>query len=249
MTIRALLLPAAMLCTAAAFAPAAASDMLPPLPDLDAPLIARHDIGSGWYLRGDVGGGASRIGRSRLSPNPGFAPFRDDKLGSAVTIGAGAGYRFNSWLRADVTVDRRFESRFSATNASFAAPGSALRHTAKVSVVTALANVYLDLGTWAGFTPYVGAGVGVAGKTISNYRIDGPGAPAGEVPARTRVDLAWALMGGVSMEVGHGASLDLGYRYLSLGRVETRAAPAAGATRIDKLDSHEFRAGLRWSMP
>ncbi|MCG6121656.1 MAG: outer membrane beta-barrel protein [Microvirga sp.] len=247
MTIRALSFFAAIVGVAAAALPAQASDLLPPLPDLDTPLIARDDVGSGWYLRGDVGGANSQIGRTTLSPNPGFSPFRGAKLGSAVSLGLGAGYRFNPWLRADLTVDRRFESRFSARNATLAAPGVALHHGAKISATVALANVYLDLGTWAGLTPYIGAGVGVAGKTISNYTIDGPGAPANRVPGRSRTDVAWGLMGGVAVDVGRGASLDLGYRYLALGRLETRATPATGATRIRNVESHEFRAGLRWS--
>lgn len=247
MTIRAFAAIAALLGVAAISQPAAASDLLPPLPDLDTPLIARDDIGSGWYLRGDVGGSATQIGRATLSPNPGFTAFRDDKLGSAVTLGLGAGYRFNSWLRADVTVDRRFESRFSARNAAIANPGAALHHGAKFSAVVALANVYLDLGTWGGFTPYVGAGVGVAGKTVSSYAIDGAGAPAVAPAGRTRTDFVWSLAGGVAMDVGYGASLDLGYRYLALGRADTRAAPAAGATAIRDIQSHEFRAGLRWT--
>ncbi|TVR06054.1 MAG: porin family protein [Salinarimonadaceae bacterium] len=247
MTLRAPSLFAALFGVAAAASPALAADLLPPLPDLDTPLITRDDIGAGWYLRGDVGGARSRIGRTTLSPNPGFSAFQGDKLGSAVTIGIGAGYRFNSWLRADVTVDHRFESRFTARNAALAAPGVAVHHGAKISATVALANLYFDLGTWSGLTPYVGAGVGVAGKTVSRYTIQGAGAPASNVAGRNRSDFVWALMGGVAIQVGYGASLDLGYRYLALGGAETRAAPATGATRIRNLESHEFRAGLRWS--
>jgi len=32
----------------------------------------------------------------------------------------------------------------------------------KIDAVSALANVYLDLGTWAGFTPYIGGGGGMS---------------------------------------------------------------------------------------
>lgn len=239
---------AAALACAAAFAPAAgASDLLPPLPDLDAPLIERADIGQGWYLRGDVGYAGSRVGRASTAPNPGFGPFSGEKIGSAVTLGLGAGYRFASWLRADVTVDHRFEGRFSARNATLAAPGATLSHTADFSATTALANVYLDLGTWSGFTPYVGAGLGVAGKTMADYVIEGAGGASTAVPGRSRTDFAWALMGGVAIDVGYDASLDLGYRYLSLGKAETRATPATGATQLRDVDSHEIRAGLRWA--
>jgi len=44
---------------------------LPPLPDLDQPLISDRPLGAGWYLRGDVGIGSTGLGSAVSNDAPG----------------------------------------------------------------------------------------------------------------------------------------------------------------------------------
>jgi opacity protein-like surface antigen len=244
------LLAAAAALTLAATPPLHAADLLPPLPSMHEPIVEKQQIGEGWYLRGDVGYGATRLGRATPSPDRGA--FTNAKLREGGTLGAGAGYRFNEHLRFDLTIDHRFSARFTAADALL--PGFAELHDrANFSATTGLVNAYVDLGNWNGITPYIGGGIGMSNKRMSDYVVD-VCAPTCDVaraefrrlPDRSRNDLAWALMAGVGVDVGGGATLDLGYRYLNLGKAQSGVDPLVGGTRLSRIESHEIRAGLRW---
>ena len=56
----------------------------------------------------------------------------------------------------------------------------------------------------------------------------------------------WAGMAGVGWAVAPNLTLDFGYRYLSLGNLET-ASSAAGSMTFKNVAGHEVRVGLRWS--
>ncbi|WP_181407981.1 outer membrane protein [Pararhizobium mangrovi] len=127
--IKALLLAAAG-CAALA-APAAAADLDSVL--LEAPELPETrpvEVGTGWYLRGDVG--------YSLDTNN-----VDSDWGGT----AGFGYHFNDYLRSDLTVEYNQGSSSDAIDQDFNSWGFLL-------------NGYVDLGTYMGVTPYVGGGVG-----------------------------------------------------------------------------------------
>ena len=86
-------------------------------------------------------------------------------------------------------------------------------------------NGYVDLGTWSGITPYVGAGVGFAynklfGFTDTGYAYsDGVQSPTGGYSDDGgKWNFAWGLMAGLSFDVTQNLKLDLGYRYLDYGK-------------------------------
>lgn len=215
---------------------------LPPLPDLDRPLIDERPLGAGWYLRGDVGIGSTGLGSAVSKDAPGTREHTNRRMGTSMSLGAGAGYQFNSWLRADVTIDHRFDARYRGQTR---VGGADWHHQGQMSATTMLANAYLDLGTWHAFTPYIGAGVGFSAKRLNQYEITSGGTTA-TLKNRNRNDFAWALMAGVAIDTGANTSLDLGYRYLNLRHVNTGITAGVGGVSLRSLESHEFRAGLRW---
>ncbi|WP_052341280.1 outer membrane protein [Salinarimonas rosea] len=240
----------------AVLAPAHAADIadagmgdLPPLPEI-APAPAAP-VGSGWYLRGDILHATIRD-PDVTAGTGGVAAFPGATVDGGVGFGLGAGYKLNSWLRFDVTADHRDgldAEIFSGT------PVAGARGTSSFSSTTLLANAYLDLGTWHGFTPYVGAGVGYAWNTLDGLAVSGCPAPctAGGVPLaglerahETTGSFAYALTAGVSVDAGRSLSVDLNYRYVRLGEAATGVV---AGTRIeaDALSAHEARIGLRWS--
>lgn len=222
-------------------AQATAADLLPPLPEIHHPAPAEA-IGGGWYLRGDIGYAHHPRPRARAVTPAGTFASTGEKLSDAVVLGAGVGYRVNSWLRADLTVDHRFAASATLFDDPRVLPGFAL--TGRFASTTALANAYLDLGTWSGITPYVGAGLGYSWNNVSGLRVGGVDAAARD---RTVGSLAWALMAGVAVDAGHGFAIDLGYRYLDLGRARTAGTPD-GYGEVRRLSAHEARVGLRWSL-
>jgi opacity protein-like surface antigen len=181
--------------TAAAW-PSAAADLLGSAPPLTMPASqgpTTFEVGSNWYLRGDLGlsfDQAPALSLSSLStPPPGLvgAPF-PAPAGSGwsttnFTGGIGAGYRFNDYLRFDATWDYLIGpggSRETAVVCPYSLVGETSKtppyaglgylyntsNTCNASTNiqqrdnTLLANGYVDLGTYGGFTPYVGGGLG-----------------------------------------------------------------------------------------
>ena len=216
---------------------------LPPLPDLDRPLIDERPLGAGWYLRGDVGIGSTGLGSAVSKDAPGTREHTNRRMGTGMSLGAGAGYQFNSWLRADVTIDHRFDARYRGQTR---VGGDDWHHQGRMSATTMLANAYLDLGTWHAFTPYIGAGVGFSAKRLNQYEITADDGTTFQLKNRNRNDFAWALMAGVAVDTGANTSLDLGYRYLNLRHANTGITTGIGGVSLRSLESHEFRAGLRW---
>jgi len=188
---------------------------------------------SGWYLRGDIGWRADTSIGDAYSAFPVPSGLSIDNI---VTGGGGGGYKWN-WFRADVTVDFSGRARFATT----AAPNGA--YDAKVSTLVALANVYLDLGTWSGVTPYVGVGAGVANYWIYDYMPPGPNNPDGQ----SKADFAWAFMAGVAWCFAPRWSVDLNYRRLELGET-TFNAHLANALTLKDMTANEFRIGLRYNL-
>ncbi|MCK0208160.1 acyloxyacyl hydrolase [Starkeya koreensis] len=190
-----------------------ASDLLARAPKIDEP--------SGWYLRGDIGYVVNQTPDiSQLD----FLPAASGgALADAWLIGAGIGLRLNDLVRVDVTADYR-------TRADYTSPGL----TADFNATTLLANVYVDLGTWHGFTPYVGAGAGASYVSVTDIEVLGT-----DIGRSDGWSVAWALMAGVAVAVNANWQIDVGYRYLQLSD--------AGAKQADfEQSAHEARLGVRY---
>jgi opacity protein-like surface antigen len=239
---------------AACASPALAADMLFPPPMMESGRPGVVEIGTGWYIRGDVGYvdyEKPKDGRQSIINEA----FDTTKLDDTWSAGGGFGYKFG-FLRADVTVDHRFGADFEGTSSLTGYVDDSQRDWGKLNSTTGLVNAYLDLGTWSGVTPYVGAGVGVASNHLNDYKIrvtcltDDCG-PIGDQPVvgmktRGTYDLAWALMGGVAVDLGGGLQVDAGYRYVNLGETRVRFAGSDTEIRSKDIEAHEVRLGLRY---
>lgn len=213
---------------------AVAADMPSALPP---PTLAPvYTASPGWYLRGDLGYYWGTMGAAQAAP--GFPSPANNDPGNGFVGGVGAGFK-SGWVRADVTVDYTSDMKYSGT---VAAPGDV---TAKIDAVTALFNGYLDLGTWYGVTPYVGAGAGMANLRAHDYATTAT-APSGSGLSHSDWKFAWAVMGGLGYSLAPNLTLDASYRYVNFGDV-TAASDAAGAMTLKNLAAHEVRVGVRWS--
>jgi opacity protein-like surface antigen len=187
---------AALAGIAMASTPSLAADLFgpaPPItyPDQDSP---QAEVGSNWYIRGDIGAGLDTVPTMTFSgisiPPQGTAsvPISGDSGVSQFTrnflADVGIGYRFNNYFRADATYEYRNGPGGSNTTeviCPYGAYGMTSQTTPPIllgylynptntcdGVLTVkqhsnmgLANGYWDIGTWWGFTPYLGAGAGV----------------------------------------------------------------------------------------
>ena len=205
---------------------------LPP-PEVVKP-IRPVELLSGWYLRGDVGYRTNSVGSADAA-----VPVIDASYDKAVGMfGAGFGYKRN-FLRWDITADFGLPMQYRA-NTALGTP----YYSGKISTITLLANGYFDLGSWWGFTPYVGAGIGASYNRTADWII----LPNSDTlsASNARWSLAWAYTAGMSYQFSRNMLLDLNYRYLNLG--DTQAGPdgSGNITDIKNLTAQEFRIGLRY---
>lgn len=174
---------------------ARAADLDPGYADVPPPIPQQVvSFGSGWYIRGDLGGGR---GLSTVAGDPplGAAPALKIATDSNVsyTGSLGGGYALNNWFRFDTMFDYHKPVQdahagkgFTCAYAVYGTPIGASTFTgrgfdqehcpsnlqAKVNSYDLMANGYIDLGNWNGLTPYVGAGIGLSFgsyKTGVNY--------------------------------------------------------------------------------
>jgi opacity protein-like surface antigen len=247
--------------------PAFAADMAPlappPIFGSGAAPAAVAELGTGWYLRGDIGYGEFRNVKDTPYGVP-VPPLDREKIERTWSAGAGIGYQLTSWLRLDGTVDYRNDSNFSATSSRTNYIEGFSTDRAKFESTTFLANGYIDLGNWSGITPYIGAGVGAAQTRLRDYNGQvtcltttcgdtsgatyaiGPQPTLSPLPSKTTYTLAWALMAGAAVDIASGVKLDLGYRYVNLGEARTRFDQFGVGTKLKAIDSHEVRLGVRY---
>lgn len=233
--------------------------------------------GSNWYLRGDLGiAGVSPKALNGVVLSPDFP--------NNWTIGLGGGYQFNNWFRADVTVD--YESLYNRNQMAVELtrkcrtglvadpldPLVVYPTTAdctplirnRTESMTALLNAYVDLGHWYGFTPYVGAGVGLnvlyqqagmtwymnngvpyAGVTYSDPRNGATYMENWDSKFQgTFLRFAYAFMGGVAWDFDENWKVDVGYRYANLGKINGVDVYNLPVSR--DLTSHQVRIGFRY---
>jgi opacity protein-like surface antigen len=201
------------------------------------PLLV-DEFGSGWYLRGDIG---YRLNQMDDVVNRDPPPrVHGDDLGNSWMVGAGVGFKLD-WFRADLTLDYGTKAKFFGD--------SAVRNndfTAKIDSVTGLVNLYGDLGTWSGFTPYIGAGIGFAHLQAANF--DVRSAHALDVDSTGKWNFAWAYMAGVSYRFMGNYSIDLGYRHINMGNVRTGIDEFGNQLAFKKMSADEIRLGFRYTI-
>jgi opacity protein-like surface antigen len=236
---------------------ARAADMPQLLPPVHMPI---EESFAGWYLRGDIGMSNQRVGSlfNVLYDTAQSVTTVHKEFDSAPLFGIGIGYQYNKWLRFDVTGEYRGKANFHGLDIVQSGTTTTNEYRASKSEWLALANVYVDLGTWYSFTPFVGAGVGASYNTISSFldvctTCAGGGVATGATESKW--NFAWALHAGVSYRVTPGMSIEFAYRYVSLGDALSGDLITFQGTNavtnpmeFRNITSHDFKFGVRWML-
>ncbi|MGB3501805.1 MAG: opacity family porin [Mesorhizobium sp.] len=136
-----------------------------------------------------------------------------------------------------------------------------------------LVNGYVDLATVAGFTPYIGAGVGLT-YTRTSFRMSGncsnyntvepdPSVPGGTIETdfacdapgtstathdKAEYNLTYALMAGFAYKLTDNVSLDVGYQYRATPGLRQFALTDTGVVSRRGIGSHQATVGLRYDL-
>lgn len=229
--------------------------------------------GRAWYLKGTIG---------MKNPEPGsiwtdgtgngdgydsgiFTVHHKD-IKSSSFYGFGIGVEHSRWLRFDITGEYRGKQLFVAQDSynngggcGVGVPGQNCgtnEYMADLESWLGLANVYIDITTWRGITPYVGAGIGIASIDVQGFK--DVNVPAGSVfygnADNSTTNFAWALYAGLSYDVTAQFTLDLAYRYTDLGDATTGVATAYDGSssyrglEIRDITSHDLMLSARYRL-
>ncbi|KAB2666556.1 porin family protein [Brucella tritici] len=238
-------------------APSVAADMVEPVPEV---VVAPPPVASGWYLRGDVGYSWSKFKEAEFAtidncatcggdPTFGSNTLYGDLKGSFL-IGGGVGYQVTDYFRTDFTVDYMTRAKFDGYTFGSACNGDmdcASDDRGRLSALSLLANAYVDLGNFGGFTPYVGAGIGgtrVKWGDLRDYSKDPNTVQEGAADWR----FTYALMAGTSIDLTQSLKLDAGYRFRHINGGKMFEGNQWIGDAYDKgMNVHDVRVGLRYS--
>jgi opacity protein-like surface antigen len=195
-----------------------------------------EELGSGWYLRGDIGYRQADLGGTSTTSGIGN-PSRGE-LDDAFSMGGGVGLK-HGWFRADITADYMTKADYRGSLAT------ADDVRTSIEGVVVLGNAYFDLGTWYGFTPYVGVGVGASNLWTKGFVSPGL-LPNTDMSTGVQWGMAWAVMAGASYQISSRMLIDGGYRYLNMGEASTGVDMLGNQLHFKDLTAHELRVGLRY---
>ena len=173
-------------------------------------------------------------------------------VGAAFVLGTGVGTRFTRVLRGDLTLGYR-GYKLDSTD------GAGSNFKANLKSLALMVNAYYEndspSGSWkpasGSWKPYIGAGFGVAQNKFGDFSATNSAGVTFTGPGGTKIGPAWALMAGFGAPISKAYTLDFGYRYIDLGKIEF--APGIidpAGTSYDglagKLRAHEFFVGVRF---
>lgn len=121
-----------------------------------------------------------------------------------------------------------------------------------ITSYTMMFNGYKDLGNYNGFTPYVGAGVGFAYNVMNEVYFTANPALTNQILGDEDLSFAWSVMAGFGYQISDRAIIDIGYRYIDMGKADSQSVDTAlnfnPPVRFDDLDAHEIKIGLRYHL-
>ena len=270
---------------------ALAADIIEPRV-IEAPVIEQVKPFGGWYIRGDVGYSfndardkGSYVGEFQDGAAfPGnqapilLEPLPADRLGTEVDdttfVGVGVGTHMGQYLRGDITADFHFNGSNSvdfvgdAGANPFCGEGACdYAFEGDFDAITVLANAYVDLGTYAGITPYVGAGIGFAHVSYDevtgtncgdSFSLNATGVACGpdgsgaeliesEAEGASSLRLAWSLAAGASYDFNDQFAIDGGYRFVRIADGDM-AMNSGSMVKDGGIDMHQVRIGARYKL-
>ncbi len=250
-----------------------AADIIPPVEEYP-PEVVSHGSAHGWYIRGDIGyADIDHEGVTYLQGALYTGGFEQHELDSTWYLQGGIGYQVTDYFRVDATLAYYGSSDFdgdsapagSVCNGGFVGTTCDYNDDGELDSMTLLmANAYVDLVTFAGFTPYVGAGIGGAHVEYGTLFNDQTCTPADPTCSGTDFNhfgesewrFAWAIHAGASYDINCRWKADAGYTYTRVeggemfgpGFAIGGTTPLGGNVKDHGLEIHAASIGLRYHL-
>lgn len=178
-----------------------------------------------------------------------FQSYDDSKRVWGTSFAAGVSYGLEGGaIRTELEWQRNTAARMNNTIASYDGVGDAETEKTKIKTHAYMLNAYYDFDTCTKFTPYVGAGIGLAKTKIARHgEYDGPFMRGGEGTVK-HTGIAWQIGAGIAYALNDNVSVDVGYRYIDYGKFKDSLIFDHGSFRTSyETTANELYAGLRYS--
>jgi opacity protein-like surface antigen len=165
---------------------------------------------------------------------------------NGYALGCAIGYNFADMglpVRAEAEYMYHSQFKFNSVNGT-AATSTGLTST-KIGAQTMFANAYYDITTGTAFTPYVGAGLGVAWV---NLKVSTNNASSTIDGDHDTLNFAWNVGAGVGYALSDNVVIDLGYRYTDFGDSKSVTDPQLPTVtqKFKDIHSHSALLALRY---
>lgn len=159
------------------------------------------DVGSGQGL---ICGNAACTARGTLN-----------NIGSSGVLEGALGYRFGNLGRGEVSLTHLNGLKLSDQDAA------ARSYSSNIQATALMVNGFMDIpGSYGGFRPYIGGGVGAAWVDTSDVSVISQGGATTRVfPGQSNTNFAYQAVLGTQVPLTDGAVLDFGVRYFNYGPV------------------------------
>lgn len=182
----------------------------------------------GLYVSGKIG--ATATTDSDLTFSNGVSITGEGEYDTGLLVGGALGYALGNGGRVEGEV-----SYLTSDIDSMSVMGIGFDVDGEINIWSFLLNGYFDIETDTPFTPFLGAGIGVA-----NVTFEGDGDDADDTV------FAYQAGAGVGFAVTDTVNLDLGYRYMGTTDIQYHES---GVDVEVEYGSHNFYGGIRVALP
>ncbi|MEG0171556.1 MAG: outer membrane beta-barrel protein [Acinetobacter sp.] len=201
---------------------------------------------TGYYVSAKVAAAKLKADNMETSLRPGIGQFvAGDEKKNLTNASLGFGYDFGNGWRTEGEYTFKNDAEFTSGSSNF--PTSFNHH--KVDTQRLMLNAYRDFEVLNNVAIYGNLGLGVAHIESSGWQ----GNISRQYLANTDTQLVYSVGAGASYKAIPNLNLDLGYRYVDLGKAESGLNNFANARGLQDeqmkahLYSSEFYLGARYS--
>lgn len=106
----------------------------------------------------------------------------------------------------------------------------------KVSMNTLMLNAYYDIYTDTSFTPFIGAGVGLAFSKLEGRGYDSDGDYEDGKLSKSKTKFAWNVATGVAYKLSDELDLDFTVRYINAGKITAKNDYTKTSAKLSAID-------------